>query len=160
MTTVSEAPAEYDVPDEVTAPVQHAPVPSETAGYLAPGGKLRTSIRDRIAAARPFVSELVPVEEWDSTIEIRSLSLGERQAMMVQLVDDEGNLDKEVLEAAYIQACSWDPETGKRVFADDDLDFIQSRPAGSMDKLGNVAMRLSGNAAKPAAEAQEDEAKK
>jgi len=141
-------------------PEQLTSVPSETAGYLAPGGNLRRSIRDRIAAARPFVSELVPVEEWDATIEVRSLTLGERQAMMVELVDDDGNLDKEVLEAAYIRACAYDPETGERVFGDDDLDFIQSRAAGSMDKVGNVAMRLSGNAAAKPAEAAEGEAKK
>ena len=152
---------EYDAPAaETGSHVQHAQVPAETAGYLAPGGNVRPSIRDRIAAARPYVSELVEVEEWDATVEVRSLSLGERQAMMVQLVDDDGNLDKEVLEAAYIQACSWDPDTGKRVFADDDLDFIQSRPAGSMDKLGNVAMKLSGNAAAKPAEAAEGEVKK
>jgi hypothetical protein len=159
--SISNGPEHLEETGTDYPPVQHAPVPSETGGYLAPGGKVRRSIRDRIAAARPYVSERVEVEEWDAVIEVRSLTLGERQAMFVELSDPEtGELDKSLLEAGYIRACAYDPETGERVFADDDLDFIQNLAAGTADKVGQAAMKLSGNVEKKPEEAAEAEAKK
>jgi hypothetical protein len=150
-----------DYPGPGGAHVQHTIVPSETGGYLAPGGNVRRSIRDRIKAARPYVSEQVEVPEWEATVEVRSMSLGERQQMFVDLSDPEtGDLDKSLLEAGYIRACTFDPETGERVFQDDDLDLIQSLAAGTADRVGQVAMKLSGNADKDTKDGQEAEAKK
>lgn len=123
---------------------QVAPVASEAAGYLAPGGGVRQSIRDRIAAARPYVAETVEVPEWDSTIEVRSISLGERQAVMADIMGEDGTVNTQEIEAQFILACSYDPETGEKVFSHDDLAFIQSRAAGPADRVGKAAMRLSG----------------
>lgn len=140
--------------DAPAAPEQVTPVPSETAGYLAPGGTPRPSIRERIARARPYVSETVEVPEWDSTIEVRSISLGERQAVMADIMGEDGTVNTQEIEANFILACSYDPETGEKVFSHDDLPFIQSRAAGPADRVGKAAMRLSGMGA------TEDAAKK
>lgn len=126
------------------APAQVAPVPSETAGYLAPGGGTRLSIRDRIAAVRPYTSETVEVPEWDSTIEVRSITLGERQELMAGIMEEDGTVNTTVIAGSFILACSYDPETGEKVFSPDDLPFIQSRAAAPADKVGKVAMRISG----------------
>lgn len=136
------------------APEQVTPVLAETAGYLAPGATVRPSIRDRIAAARPYVSETIEVPEWDATIEVRSISLGERQAVMADIMTEDGTVNTQEIEANFILACSYDPETGEKVFAHDDLEFIQSRAAGPADRVGKAAMRLSGMGA------TEDAAKK
>lgn len=126
------------------APEQVTPVPAETAGYLAPGGTTRLSIRDRIAAARPYIAETVEVPEWESTIEVRSISLGERQAIMADLMGEDGTVNTQEIEANFILSASYDPETGEKVFSHDDLPFIQSRAAGPADRVGKAAMRLSG----------------
>lgn len=145
-----QAPVVSPVPEQVSVPA------GETGGYLAPGGTVRKSIRERIGELRPYTSETVPVDEWDTDVEVRSISLGERQAMMQELMDEEGNVEMALIEAHYIARCAFDPETGARIFADDDIEFIQSLPAGTADKVGHVAVRLSGmNEA-----AKEDAAKK
>lgn len=130
--------------DQPAAPEQVTPVPAETAGYQGAGGTVRQSIRDRIAAVRPYVSETVDVPEWDSKIEVRSISLGERQAIMAGIMDEDGTVRTADIEASFILAAAFDPETGEKVFGPDDLEFVQTRAAGPADRVGKVAMRLSG----------------
>lgn len=127
------------------APVQHQPVPGETAGYLAPGGALRGSLRDRIAARRPYTSQLVTVEAWGETVEVRSLPLGVRNDMMLRVMDPETKEPNvQLLFPELIIAASHDPETGEKVFSDDDLAFINGLDAGAADEVAKVAMDLSG----------------
>lgn len=137
-------------PAQVTSPA------GETDGYKAPGGSLRLSIRDRIAAVAPYSSKLVPVEEWGIEAEIRSLSLGERNEMLNKAAGDDGDADIRSIYPEMVVRCTFDPETGERVFGDDDIAFINSRPANLVDKLAVPAMELSGMAD----DAVEDEAKK
>lgn len=136
---------------------QAVAVPAETQGYQAPGAQVRRSIRDRIAAVRPYKSEIVNVPEWDGVdIEVRSITLGERTHIMETLMDDEGNASMPTIMTHFILACAYDPETGDKVFAHDDLEFVNSRAAGPSDLLGQAALRLSGMGKK----AEDEEAKK
>lgn len=122
---------------------QTALVAGETEGFKAPGGGLRASIRDRIAAVAPYESKLVEVSEWDATIEVRSMSLGERNAM---LTDADGDTDISALYPKIVLRCAYDPESGERIFGDDDEAFINTRPAHIIDKLAIPALQLSGMA--------------
>jgi hypothetical protein len=132
-----------NLPEE--APEQAHTVPAETAGYQAPGGGVRRSIRDRIASVRPYKSEIVNVPEWDGVdIEVRSVTLGERQEIMAEIMDEEGNAPVARIMSQFIIACSFDPETGEKVFSHDDEEFVNSRAAGPADKIGTAAMKLSG----------------
>ena len=149
-------PNSYDAAGAPTAAFQPAtgteghapqvvPVESETAGYKGEGGAIRTSIRDRIRAARPYTKELVEVEEWEATIEVRSISLGLRNEMMLSVIDpDTKQADVRKLYPEMIIACSYDPETGEKVFADDDAAFLNGLDAGVLDKIAKPAMELSG----------------
>lgn len=124
---------------------QAVAVPAETQGYQAPGAQVRRSIRDRIASVRPYKSEIVNVPEWDGVdIEVRSVTLGERQAIMAEIMDEEGNAPVARIMSQFIIACSFDPETGDKVFSHDDEEFVNTRAAGPADKIGTAAMQLSG----------------
>lgn len=138
---------QFAPPTEETTwqPQVTSPAP-ETQGYQGPGGTLRLSIRDRIAAIAPYSKEIVTVEEWGGVqIEVRSLSLGARNDMLARAAESEGgDADLRVIYPEMVLLCCYDPATGERVFADDDLEFINSRPANIVDKLAHPAMRLSG----------------
>lgn len=124
---------------------QVVPVAGETGGYKAEGGGVRESIRDRIQKARPYTKELVEVAEWDVAIEVRSISLGLRNEMMLSVIDeDTKQADIRKLYPEMIIACSYDPETGDKVFASDDAAFLNGLDAGILDKIAKPALKLSG----------------
>lgn len=149
-------PNSYDAAGAPTADFQPAggtgghapqvvPVASETAGYKAENGAIRESIRDRIAKARPYTKETVEVEEWDVAIEVRSISLGLRNEMMLSVIDeDTKQADIRKLYPEMIIACSYDPQTGEKVFAADDAAFLNGLDAGILDKIAKPALKLSG----------------
>lgn len=143
--TADFQPAQEGTSAPVQAPVQHSGTPGETDGYKAAGGSVRQSIRDRIAAVRPYASEIIPVPAWGVDIEVRSITLGLRNDMLASVIDPETKeADVKKLYPELIIRSAHDPETGERVFADDDLAFINGRDAGSADLLAKAALRLSG----------------
>ncbi|WIC89087.1 tail assembly chaperone [Arthrobacter phage Ottawa] len=127
------------------SPVGAEPIAAETEGYKAPGGGLRESIRDRIAKRRPYASREVFVPAWEETIEVRSISLGLRNEMLTSVMDEETKeADIKKLYPELIIRTSYDPQTGERVFSNDDLAFINGLDAGSADLLAKPALELSG----------------
>lgn len=148
----SSTPDGFDVNGAQTAayapegsPAQVAPVAGETEGYKAPGGALRPSMRERLALRRPYTSEPVYVPSWDETVEVRSISLGLRNEMMDRVMDPETKeANVKLLYPELLIRTAYDPETGERIFADDDLAFINGQDAGAADTVAKVAMRLSG----------------
>ncbi len=152
---MSETLETNEAPESET-PVQFSPVPSEDQGFRAPGGGTRDDVRARIKARRPFTAESVTLDD-GSEIEVRSMTLGERAAMFDQLTDDEGNFDRKRMQAAYVLHCSF--VGGEKLFADDELDYIQGLDSGYIAPVVDAAQKISGNA-KKAEEVREDEAKK
>jgi hypothetical protein len=149
VTTVSEnpvtAPAVTNVYVAAEAPVQHQLVPGETEGFRAPGGALRPSLRDRIAARRPFSVKKIYVESWDEWVEVRSISLGVRNEMMERVMDPETKeANVKLLIPELLIQTAYDPETGERIFADDDIAFVNGQDSGAADEVAKIAMELSG----------------
>lgn len=159
MSTVTENTENTTSVEAAQQFVRHDPA-AETSGYLAKGGEVRQSIRDRIAAVAPYTAMLVTVEEWDNVqVEVRSLSLGERNAMLAKAADNGGaGADISTIYPEMVMRCTFDPETGEKIFGDDDEGFINSRPANLVDKLAMPAMELSGM--KDSEKAVDDAAKK
>lgn len=139
-------PGAYAGTQYVPAPAEQVQVvPAETGGYKGAGGVTRLSIRDRVVAARPYKSEFLPVEDWDATVEVRSLPLGERNDMMASIIDEEtGKGDFKAMFPALLIAAVYDPETGEKVFAPDDAAVINGLDSGVVDAVAEVALRLSG----------------
>jgi hypothetical protein len=102
-------------------------------------------MRERIAARRPYSVELKYVKSWDETVEVRSISLGVRNEMMERVMDPETKeANVKLLIPELLIQCAYDPQTGERVFADDDLAFLNGQDSGAADEVAEVAMRLSG----------------
>lgn len=126
-------------------------IPANSAapqGFNGEGGSVRLSVRDKIMAVSPYSAKTIHVDEWDADIEIRSLSLFERNDMLNKAKGDDGKADADisVIYPELIMRTAFDPATGEKVFAEDDAAFINSLPANLMDKLAIPAMQLSGMA--------------
>lgn len=135
------------------APKQAKSPAGETDGFKAPGGGLRASIRDRIASVAAYDSKIVEVPEWGVAVEIRSMSLAARNGLFASV---DGNLDMQMLYPHIVALCTYDPESGERVFGDDDIEFLNTRPAAVIDRIAIPALELCGMTEA----AVDDEAKK
>lgn len=101
------------------------------------------SLRDRILAADDMPFEDVELPEWGETVRVRGLSARERDTFEDEVLDDEGVADVENIRARLLVRACLDPETGKRVFKDEDADALGDKSAKPMQRLFSVARRLS-----------------
>lgn len=121
------------------------PVASEADGYKAPRAITRDAIRERIRKVRPYTSVTVDVEEWDVTVEVRSMTLGDRNEMGVQMAKsgDDGDDSFRNFYPMVLIACAFDLE-GNHIFTHEDLAWINSLDANIVDKIAKPAMDLNG----------------
>lgn len=114
------------------------------------------SLRDRIIATNDTQSELVNVPEWGVDIEIRGMSGAARAQMTQAAADNEGGVNYVRMMPNIVIGCVFDPETGERVFNDDDHEIVMEKSGSALDNIVKVAMRLSGFGDKAVDEAGKD----
>lgn len=103
------------------------------------------SLRDKIKSTPDASAEVIEVPEWDVKIEVRSMTARTRARMLRECVDpDEGTMDFEKLYPALLVACCYDPDTAEAVFSDADLEWINDKASGPVERLAQSGMRLSG----------------
>lgn len=106
-------------------------------------------LKDTILAADDIDRELVEVPEWGVTIEMRSMSVGERtramQSWSKPSEDGEGTtVDQERFYPALLAASVFDPETGERVFDQNEVEKLNEKSSKVVERLAGIAIRLSG----------------
>lgn len=103
------------------------------------------SLRDRIFAAEDIPTESVEIPQWDLVLEVRGMTGADRTRLLESAVDAKsGEVDLKVIYPDVVILCTFDPDSGERVFEDGDRDALMSKSAQAIDKLANVGMRLSG----------------
>lgn len=102
------------------------------------------SLRDQILNADDINSELVEIPVWGVTVEVRSMDGRARTRLLRLSTDGTGEVDMERIYPEMVILCSHDPETGERIFTEDDRDAILSKAAGPVELLALAAMRVSG----------------
>lgn len=105
-----------------------------------------SNLSAKIFAADDISSELVEVPQWGVSVLVKSLTAKARAMMidnaMANNVNGQFNI-QQILPDLVLQ-CTFDPETGERVFFDTDRDAIMAKSAGPIELIANAAMRLSG----------------
>ena len=102
-----------------------------------------SSIRDRIAASDDRRRVTVDVPEWDVKIELRSPTVRERGALFDAHYSADGTIaDPSRLAVDAVIACAYDPDTGEKVFTDDDVDFLYERSSVVLDRLAAAVTPL------------------
>lgn len=104
-----------------------------------------TSLRDIILAADDASTELVEVPQWGVTIEVRGMSGRDRAAFLSSYTDPEtGRVNWGMLYPSLITATAFDPDNGERIFDDGDADAINGKSGAALERVAQVALRLSG----------------
>lgn len=119
---------------------------SESAGYKAPGGNTREAIRARIQGTVPYTKQTVLIREWESEFEVRSMSLGDRNAIMERLNTAAEGEPKATIASMYpaiLMNTVYD-ESGQQVWGPDDEGWLNSLPCSLLDMLAKPALELSG----------------
>ena len=107
-------------------------------------------IKDKIKAAKDVKTEILDIAEWDTKIEVRSMTGRDRARMFDLFLDDKGNLKKAESYPFVVMASCYDPETGARVFEESDMEWIAEKNAAILDQIINTAFKLSGLGGKAA----------
>lgn len=102
--------------------------------------------RDAILAANDVQYEDVEVPEWGGTVRVKSLMGKERDALESSMIVGKGkntNVNLNNLRAKLVARSVVD-EDGKRLFSDDDIVALGEKSAAALNRVYEVAQRLSG----------------
>jgi len=102
--------------------------------------------KEQILAAQDIVREAVPVPEWGGEVLMRGLSGIERDAFEASVVHMNGRQPRYTLNnlRAKLVALSVVDEAGERLFSDADVTALGRKSAAALERVFQVAQRLSG----------------
>jgi len=102
--------------------------------------------RDQILQANDLVTETVEVPEWGGSVFVKSLTGVERDQFEAAIVELKGRDTKINMRnaRARLVALSVVDEEGKKVFSPNDISLLGAKSAAALQRVFNVAMRLSG----------------
>ena len=107
------------------------------------------SLREKILAAEDIQSELVEVPEWGCIVEVRGMNGADRSRILEAAASSEdGKIGIGSMYVETVIASAYDPETGERIFSNNDRDVLMSKSASAIDRIATVGMRLSAMDAK------------
>lgn len=101
--------------------------------------------RDDILGVQDLKTEEIKVPEWGGTVLVRSLTGAERDAYEQAVLDsrdEEGDKVRNI--RARLVAASIVNEDGEQEFSLDDVDALGAKNARALERVFNVAMKLSG----------------
>lgn len=98
--------------------------------------------RKQILECNDIEIETVSVPEWGDEVAVKGLTLAEKDAWTASIMQD-GEANVEGATAKLCIMCMVG-EDGGRLFDLEDVDFIQTKSAAALDRVFQVAQRLSG----------------
>lgn len=102
--------------------------------------------REAILETTDLMTEVVEVPEWAGAVLVKALSGTERDRFEASIAQRKGKRTRwnmTNIRARLCQLCVVDGE-GKRVFKRGDVDALGQKSAAALDRVFEVAMRLSG----------------
>jgi len=113
--------------------------------------------RGAIQQAQDLQQEIVPVPEWGGDVIVRGLTGAERDAFEGDIITQNGkNMSLNTANMrAKLAARSVIDEQGKRLFSDDDIQMLGTKSAVALQRIFDVAQRLSGMSEKDVQELSE-----
>ena len=102
------------------------------------------SLRDRIIAVDDTQKEIVKIDEWGVEVEIRGMSGAARASISQDAAENNGNINFLKMMPELVVQCCFVPETGEQVFDSKDKELVMGKSGAALDRIVNIAMRLSG----------------
>lgn len=107
---------------------------------------MATLNRDQILNAPDIKKELVAVPEWGGEVWVKGLTGQERDHFEASIVEQRGK--SQILKMENIRAklasLSICDEAGKRLFSEADVNTLSAKSAGALQRVFEVAQKLSG----------------
>jgi hypothetical protein len=102
--------------------------------------------RDTILKAADLITEQVEVPEWGGSVLVRAMNGAERDQYEKSVLVRKGkNTEVNLVNArAKLVALTVVDEAGKRLFTDGDVAALGQKSAAALNRIFNVATRLSG----------------
>lgn len=102
--------------------------------------------REQILQAQDLPTEDVDVKEWGGTVRVRALTGMERDSFEQSIVEQKGKGTRMNIRniRAKLVALTVVDEEGNRVFSDTDVQALGKKSAAALDRVFEVAQRLSG----------------
>ncbi len=102
--------------------------------------------REEILAAEDIGRELVAIPEWGGEVWVYGMTAAERDHLERSLVQTKGKEVQTNMEniRAKMAAISIRDEDGKRIFSESDIHELGRKSAAALDRIFDVAQRLSG----------------
>lgn len=111
--------------------------------------------RDSFLAADDLKSEVVPVPEMGDSIRIRMMTGAQRDSYAASLRKADGTFDGTGYRAKLLARCLVD-ESGALMFTEGEVELINSKSPAVIDRLFEVADRLSGTSPDAIKEAEKN----
>lgn len=108
-----------------------------------------SNLRDKILAASDLSHEDVEVPEWGVTIRVVSPTVRERARIVSAFMGPDGQPDIEKMYPALVIATASDPETGERLFTQDDTEALSGKSGKAMELVAQAALRVAGMSDRP-----------
>jgi len=102
------------------------------------------NLKEKILKAKDIKSEKVKVDEWGVTIEIKGMSGSQRAKLIANAIDKNGNVNLERIYPELLISALIDPETGKQIFATNDQSVLLGKSGEVIERLAQLAIKLSG----------------
>ncbi|MGB9780619.1 hypothetical protein [Caldanaerobacter sp.] len=102
--------------------------------------------REQILQIQDLPTEDVEVPEWGGKVRVRGLTGAERDKFEASIVVRKGNrteFNPENMRAKLVAMCVVD-ENGNRLFTDEDIKILGQKSATALDRIFQVAQKLSG----------------
>lgn len=98
--------------------------------------------KEQILECKDIKSEVVQVPEWDGEVIVQGLTLADKDKWTDSIVvDGKANMNG---ATASLCALSMRNEDGTRLFDVEDIPALQEKSAAALDRVFQVAQRLSG----------------
>ena len=98
--------------------------------------------RQDIIDCNDIESEVVPVPEWNGEVNVQGLTLAEKDIWTDSILVD-GKASMTGATAKLCALCMRD-ESGGLLFTEEDIPVLQAKSAQALDRVFQVAQRLSG----------------
>lgn len=104
------------------------------------------SIRDKILAVSDDTpSEVVEIPEWGVSVLVKGFSLGAKDDFLTAVYNPETKKsDIRAFNSGVLIGTAYDPDTGEKLFTEDDIPVLKQKSASAVQKIVDVGARLSG----------------
>lgn len=100
-------------------------------------------LREKILSVKAK-EEVVNVSEWGVDVKIKEMTAKDKYDIINRVSDlKTKKVDVARMTIEFVIACTYDPESGDKVFDDEDFDSLGNMPSGGIDKIFKEVSKIN-----------------